>query len=68
MELIKSNQLVHLSDFDVANYLDDEEAIAMYLKLASSGPPEHFAQAIRDVKRARLINAGRALVRDNGDD
>ena len=51
---------VHLSDFDVADYLDDEEMIAKYLELASSGPPDHHAQAIRDVGRARLMNAARA--------
>lgn len=59
---------VHLSDFDVADYLDDEEMIAKYLELASSGPPDHHAQAIRDVERARLMNAARALVSDNGKD
>lgn len=40
--------------FDVANYLDNDEAIAGYLALAAEDPePDLFLSALCDVARAR---------------
>ena len=47
--------MIQLRDFDPANYLSDEEAIAHYLADAAADPdPDAFLQALGDVARARV--------------
>lgn len=46
--------MTKITPFDAANYLDDEETIALYLNAALEDPnPEVLLAAIRDVARAR---------------
>lgn len=45
-----------LAPFDASDYLDDEETIAEYLKVALEDPdPNIFLVAVRDVAKARGI-------------
>jgi len=47
-------KISELSDFDPAEYLDDEEAIAEYLTaILEENDPALLAAALRDVARAR---------------
>ena len=46
--------MVKFASFDAADYLDDEETIALYISAALEDPnPEVFLTAVRDVARAR---------------
>ena len=46
--------MTNLSPFDMAEYLDDEEAIAEYLSIAAEeDDPRALLQALRTVSRAR---------------
>ncbi len=50
------NQL-GLAPFDASDYLDSEETIAEYLKVALENPdPDAFLVAVRDVAKARGIS------------
>ena len=58
---------MELTDFDVAEYLDDEETIAAYLtEILTDGDTAEFMAALGDVARARgiseLAEIGRAHV------
>ena len=54
--MAKSNKL-KLAPFDASDYLDSEEAIAEYLKVALENPnPDVFLVAVRDVAKARGIS------------
>lgn len=54
----EGTQMIQLRDFDPANYLSDDEAIAHYLADAAADPdPDAFLQALGDVARARGIGA-----------
>lgn len=47
---------VKLAPFDASDYLDNEETIAEYLRLALDNPdPNVFMLAVRDVAKARGI-------------
>ena len=46
--------MAKFATFDAADYLDDEETIALYISAALEDPnPEVFLTAVRDVARAR---------------
>jgi probable addiction module antidote protein len=46
--------MVKFASFDAADYLDDEETIALYISAALEDPnPDVFLTAVRDVARAR---------------
>lgn len=46
--------MTQVTPFDAADYLDDEETIALYLNAALEDPnPDALLAAIRDVARAR---------------
>ena len=46
--------MTQVTPFDAADYLDDEETIALYLNAALEDPnPDVLLAAIRDVARAR---------------
>ncbi|MFY1872586.1 DNA-binding protein [Achromobacter xylosoxidans] len=49
--------MIQLRDFDPANYLSDDEAIAHYLADAAGDPdPDVFLQALGDVARAKGVS------------
>lgn len=48
-----------ITDFDAADYLDNEKVIAEYLKAAREGPdPAVLAAALADIARARAAKSG----------
>ena len=52
--MIKKLKLSKLTEFDPAKYLDDDEAVADYIRLAiEEGDPGLLAAALGDVARAR---------------
>lgn len=52
-----SNNQIHISRFDIAEYLNDENLIQLYLnEILSNGSPKEFAQALNDVARARALH------------
>lgn len=54
--MIQENML-RLAPFDASDYLDSEEAIAEYLRLALEDPdPDALLVALRDVAKARGIS------------
>ena len=56
--------MTKITPFDAADYLDDEETIAVYLSAAlAENDPDAFLQAIRTVARARGMAQ---LARDSG--
>lgn len=56
--------MVKLTHFDVADYLDNEEAIAEYITAAQDNPnPDAFLTAVRDVAAPA---AWRMLAKDVG--
>lgn len=68
MKTIKANpaalKALGVKPFDVADYLDSDEAVAEYLTAALEDPdPDLFLTAIKDVARARGMAQ---LARDTG--
>jgi len=56
--------MAKLSTFDVADFLDSEEAISEYLSVALEDPdPDMFLMAVRNVARARGMSQ---LAKDSG--
>jgi probable addiction module antidote protein len=54
IEMTRKIKLSALAEFDPSKYLDDEEAIADYIRLAiEDGDPGLLAAALGDVARAR---------------
>ena len=52
--MIKKLKLSKLTEFDPSKYLDDDEAVADYIRLAiAEGDPGLLAAALGDVARAR---------------
>jgi len=50
----KKTRLSELTEFDASKYLDDDEAVADYIRLAiEDGDPGLLAAALGDVARAR---------------
>lgn len=48
---------LRLAPFDASDYLDNEETIAEYLRVALENPdPDAFLMAVRDVAKARGIS------------
>ena len=52
--MIKKIKMSELSEFDPSEYLDDDEAVAHYIRMAiEDGDPGLLAAALGDVARAR---------------
>lgn len=52
--MTKKTRLSELAEFDASKYLDDDEAVADYIRLAiEDGDPGLLAAALGDVARAR---------------